>query len=261
MRVEDPTAVTSVRRDWAADEAARPGLATELARLVRRARRRWLRTLGSALLCAAIAVAVAWLLPQRPAARVVLRVRSGEPAAALRSDEALRAYVTAFAVAEADAAAGAGEALRRDLTVEVWRDRFAPPRSADDPARAARVALRLPGDDAQRVYDTVAQLGRRLAASPPTRARLRWELVDPGRVAPPGLRRATLLALVGLLAFVLALPWCAVGVGALDRHVYDLDDVRRLGLPTVGAVRRFDGDNAGALVSRLASDGARLGRS
>ncbi|HEX9104414.1 MAG TPA: hypothetical protein VF997_19520, partial [Polyangia bacterium] len=71
-----------------------------------------------------------------------------------------------------------------------------------------------------------------------------------------GMSRRALLTWLGIVALFLALPFCGIGVGAFDPHVYDLADVRRLGLPTVGAVRHFDGDNAGALVDRL-DDNAR----
>lgn len=84
---------------------------------------------------------------------------------------------------------------------------------------------------------------------------VKWELIDAGRVEAPGMSKRMFLAWLGTLAFLFALPLCAVGVGAFDPHVYDLDDVRRLGLPTVGAVRHFDGDNAGALVARLRDEG------
>ncbi|MGZ3429721.1 MAG: hypothetical protein ACXVCV_23885, partial [Polyangia bacterium] len=50
---------------------------------------------------------------------------------------------------------------------------------------------------------------------------------------------------------------CGIGVGSFDSRIYDLEDVRRLGMPTIGAVRHFDGDNAGALIARLASDDGR----
>jgi hypothetical protein len=56
----------------------------------------------------------------------------------------------------------------------------------------------------------------------------------------------------GALAFVVALLLSAVAVGAFDPLVYELEDVERLGLPALGALRGFDGDNAGALASRLA---------
>ncbi len=83
---------------------------------------------------------------------------------------------------------------------------------------------------------------------------LKWEMIDPGRIEPQGMSKRALLTWLGVIAFVFALPLCAVGVGAFDPRVYDLGDVRRLGLSTVGAVRHFDGDNAGALVERLDGD-------
>jgi hypothetical protein len=83
---------------------------------------------------------------------------------------------------------------------------------------------------------------------------LRWELIDPGRIEPEGISRRALLILVGSLMFMLALPLCVIVVGAFDARVYDLEDVRRLGLTTVGAVRRFGGDNVGALADRLRDD-------
>lgn len=80
---------------------------------------------------------------------------------------------------------------------------------------------------------------------------MRFELIDAGRVAPEGMSRRLLLSILGVVVFLVALPLCAIAVGAWDDRIYDLEDVRRLGLGAVGAVRRFDGDNAGALAERL----------
>ena len=80
---------------------------------------------------------------------------------------------------------------------------------------------------------------------------MRFDLIDPGRVAPEGMSRRVLLTILGVVVFVLALPLCAIAVGAWDDRIYDAEDVRRLGLGVVGAVRRFEGDNAGALAERL----------
>jgi hypothetical protein len=74
-----------------------------------------------------------------------------------------------------------------------------------------------------------------------------------GRDAPL-FDRLPLVLLAGVAAFLLALPLCALGVAAFDPRVYDLDDVRRLGMATLGALRGFPGDNAGALVARLGHD-------
>ena len=58
-----------------------------------------------------------------------------------------------------------------------------------------------------------------------------------------------------LAGFFVALLLQQRGLAGMPRH-----RVRRLGLPTVGAVRDFDGDNAGALLARLGDGGrARIG--
>jgi len=79
---------------------------------------------------------------------------------------------------------------------------------------------------------------------------LRFEVVD---LTPPA--RVTLverfeLVLIGLIAFTLLLPLVVVAVGALDDRVYDLEDVRRLGLEPAGHVPGFPGDDIGSLDAR-----------
>jgi hypothetical protein len=235
MTIEDPSAITTVRHDWAGDEAALPSAWSEIARLGRRARRHWWRTLLYALGCSALAVVAVARHPPAYVSRIVLRASEGPGRAAPRGDGALRDWVVRSSSARL---AGAGEAL----AVEAW-----PP---------ARVAVTLRGNDAQKIHDDLTELGRSLTdwrADPRQHTRpLRWELVDRGHVAPARPGGALLLVLVGVLAFLVALPLSAAGVGAFDPRVYDLDDVQRLGVSTLGAVRRFDGDNAGALASRPA---------
>lgn len=80
---------------------------------------------------------------------------------------------------------------------------------------------------------------------------LRFELTDAGRVEPEGMSKRLWLLIVGVVMFLAALPVCIIAVGAFDTRVYDLADVRRLGMETLGAVRPFAGDNAGALPERL----------
>ncbi len=255
--------MTTVRRDWVGDEAQAPGVRAELRRLGRRAWRRPWRTLGYALVCSALAVVAT--LHHRPTfvSRVAFRVSGGgaEPARAGRtlrdwiagsifSDGELRALIEEHGLYPRLAASeprGAVEAMRDDLVVAIGRDGWS----------SQRLDVTLRGDDADKVYDTVAQLGRliteaRAHVRPPRRALgLRLTLVDGGRRDALVAGRATLVALVGLLSFLLALPLCAVAVGAFDPRVYDLDDVTRLGMLTMGVIHRFDGDNAGALVARL----------
>ena len=262
MKLEDPTA-TTVRRDWVGEEAVAPGVRAELRRLGRRARRRPWRTLGYALVCSALAVAATLHRQPTFVSRVAFHVSGGgaDPARAGRvlrdwiagsifSDGQLRALIDEhdlYATLLARDPRLAVDTMRDDLDVKLARDGWS----------SQRLTVTLRGDDAQKVYDTVAHLGRivaeaRVHAHPPRRALgLRLELVDAGRPDSPLASRGTLAAIVGVLAFLLALPLCAVGVAAFDPRVYDVDDVRRLGMRTIGAIRRFDGDNAGALVARL----------
>lgn len=243
--IDDPTAVTTVRRDWAAHEAAAPGLGRELVRLGRRARRRWLRTLGWALAVTALWVGVAALRPRDYASRVVLRVT---PAA----DAGVRDWVASVVLSRAQLARVVGadgaavERLRGALTLSLLPGR-------DDSGRSSRLAIAVHGDDAQRVHATVTQLGGLVVAAQPRGHE--WAIVEPARVERAA-SRGVLLGWLALCVFVVALPLCAIAVGAFDPHVYDLDDVRRLGLPALGAIRPFAGDNAGALVAR-SRDGGR----
>ena len=316
-----------------------------------------LRTLGFGLLCAGLVIGAGARKPRSYASRVAFRVTESqlEVGTTPHTNERLRDYVASVvfsnshllsiikqhdlypALMKRDPSL-AVDSMRDDIDVEVWRNYFALPRTADDPARSARLAITYHGNDAQKVFDTVTDLGK-LVAESEQRSRvvqaeaalrladdqvettqalveqrrrqiiekqherdlarapevaldlliqqrilekalpraeallaevearrehlymraqlekhalgLRWEMIDPGRIEPKGMSRRTLLTWLGIIAFVLALPLCAIGVGAFDPHVYDLGDVRRLGLPTVGAVRHFAGDNAGALVDRL----------
>ena len=233
--IDDPTAVTTVRRDWLGDERAERGAWRELGRLVRRARRRWLRVVGYALVCSALAAGAALRSPPSYASRVVFRVAG-------TADAALRDYVGKVVLSRTRLAAAG--AARDDLDVEL---------------RAGRLALTYRAGDAQRAYDVVAQLGALVVDSERGRELV---LIDPGHVELPGMGRGELALWLAACVFVAALPLCAIGVGAFDPRVYDLDDVRRLGLPTVGAVRPFEGDNAGALAARLRAEGrARITRS
>jgi len=366
--LEDPTSVTTVRHDWVGDEKAAPGMRRELKRLYRRARRRWLRTVGYTLVCAALVVGAAARKPHSYASRIAFRVTESalESKTAPRTNGKLRDYVASVVFSNSHLLSVikehnlypslmardpsiAVESMRDDIDVEVWRNEFAVKTAEDDPARTARVAVTYHGNDAKVVFDTVTHLGRLIreseehsrvaqaesalrladdqveqahalieqrkqaivdtqlarsrAKSPEEGLRLvielrgfekslpraevllaqaetrrdqaylrvqlekhalgiKWEMIDPGRVEAPGMSKKALLTTLGILAFFLALPLCAIGVGCFDPHVYDLEDVRRLGIPTVGAVRHFDGDNAGALVDRLRDEGrARIARS
>jgi hypothetical protein len=58
------------------------------------------------------------------------------------------------------------------------------------------------------------------------------------------------LVVLGFAVLLLCLPLAAMLVGALDPRVYDLDDVRRLGVPAVGHVPPFRGDAVASLNAR-----------
>ncbi|MGZ3427948.1 MAG: hypothetical protein ACXVCV_14935 [Polyangia bacterium] len=235
MTLEDAT-VTLVHHDWVGDEAELPGPWRELGRLLRRARRRWLRTLLYALGCTALALAAGARVRPVYVSRIVVRA-TASPTRTPRAEPPAPRDVVARAASVSPRLAAA----RGDLAIERWPE--------------GRVAVTLRGSDAQQVHDDLIALGRLLVDARPdprSHAPLRWELVDRGRVAAAWPDRGTLLVGLGVLAFLVALPLCAVAVGAFDERIYELVDVERLGLSSLGAVRRFEGDNAGALAVRLA---------
>ena len=80
---------------------------------------------------------------------------------------------------------------------------------------------------------------------------LRFEVVDPGRIPKIVLTDGAKIALVGFLAFLFLLPVVGVGVGAYDLHVYDIEDLRRLGVEPFGHVPPFPGHRTGSLKSRM----------
>jgi len=80
---------------------------------------------------------------------------------------------------------------------------------------------------------------------------LTFEIVDPGRQARLGASKQKELTTLGIWTFVLVLPLCMLLVGAYDQRIYGTDDVRRLGLISLGHLHRFPGDNVGALDARL----------
>lgn len=83
---------------------------------------------------------------------------------------------------------------------------------------------------------------------------LQFELIDAGRVAPPGASKKVVLTALAIIVFLLTLPLAMLGVGAVDDRVYELEDVQRLGMATIGMLPRFGGDNRGALEERLRSE-------
>jgi hypothetical protein len=80
---------------------------------------------------------------------------------------------------------------------------------------------------------------------------LTFEVVDGGRQARLGESKRQELTRLAILTFLLVLPLCGLLAGAYDQRVYGIDDVRRLGLHSLGHVHQFPGDNMGALDARL----------
>jgi len=66
-------------------------------------------------------------------------------------------------------------------------------------------------------------------------------------------RSGFVLVLVAVVVGTGALIGSALVVGAFDSRVHDTDDVERLGLPVLGQVPRFPGDNVGSMRARSAA--------
>jgi hypothetical protein len=64
----------------------------------------------------------------------------------------------------------------------------------------------------------------------------RFRIASLQRPPVPKLSRGELLAVVGTVAFLLSLPFSALGVGAFDARVRDPEDARAFGLPLVAVV-------------------------
>jgi len=77
-------------------------------------------------------------------------------------------------------------------------------------------------------------------------------IVGEHRPEPPA-RAGFVLALVAAVVGAGALVGAAMILGAFDSRVHDTDDVARLGLPVLGQVPRFVGDNVGSMSTRGAA--------
>jgi hypothetical protein len=58
------------------------------------------------------------------------------------------------------------------------------------------------------------------------------------------------LIAVALIGFLVLVPAVAIFIGAFDARVHEAEDVSRLGLPVLGHVPRFAGDDVGSLARR-----------
>ncbi len=73
------------------------------------------------------------------------------------------------------------------------------------------------------------------------------EQIPPLDRPPPG---PVILSVIGLICFCIFVPVCAIGIGTLDSRIHEVEDIRRLGMPIVGHVPSFQGDNVGSLEQR-----------
>jgi hypothetical protein len=79
---------------------------------------------------------------------------------------------------------------------------------------------------------------------------LKFEVVDAGQTQRSRFSYRVELAATGIFAFFLILPLAIIAVGAFDSRVYDVDDVRRLGIVALGHIPSFRGDAVGSLRAR-----------
>jgi capsular polysaccharide biosynthesis protein len=79
-------------------------------------------------------------------------------------------------------------------------------------------------------------------------------IVDENRPPRPAPRTFELI-LIGVVVGLFALLGSALLIGAFDSRVHDTDDVERLGLPVLGHVPGFPGDQVGSLAARGALRG------
>ena len=76
------------------------------------------------------------------------------------------------------------------------------------------------------------------------------EIADERLPDPEEGARAFKLGVLGVLLFCLLTPLVAIMIGTFDSRIHDLDDVSRLGMPIVGHVPSFPGDESGSLRDR-----------
>lgn len=148
--------------------------------------------------------------------------------------EERRALLTEALVGR-DRARKAGEALREaELSLEIER--------LQQQLESDRDLVRLTEADVRDIELRAALDTSRLGLS--------FEVADEHAPEPLDPNAWLVLATLGVVSFVFLLPLCAIGVGAFDSRVHDLEDVERLGLDVVGHVPGFRGDRVGSLDRR-----------
>ncbi len=187
-------------------------------------------------------------------ARIIVEYRAGDPQLALdvartlaqtiQDDESTRRREAAELDAEAThrASAGLHEQLaatqKRMAEAQLELARATPTERATliveiDNARRTLVSLEARLKDAsqrQSDFDFRAHLETQHLG-------LRFEVLDANRPPLPILPVNAELALIAALAFLLLVPAVGIAVAAFDARVYDVDDVRRLGIQACGHIK------------------------
>ena len=141
---------------------------------------------------------------------------------------------------------------RANLTLEELAARRAPPR--ERPQRLLHLEELRASVSTQE--PRVAELQQQLAAARlhaqvlQKREARRFTVIVPPRPEAIATRNPRLLAGIGALAFLALLPLVGLAVGAWDQRVFDVADLRRLGIEPLGHVPGFPGDEAGSLDER-----------
>jgi hypothetical protein len=223
-------------------------------------------------------------LGEERTARIAITVTWGDPDEAYEIAHDIAGVITRSAEAERDRAATiiAAEAARAlqaaygraaDIEAQIARLNSERARAEsygqEGKAAALRVeVLSLEGSlkRAREVLSTMARSGstdQLLAAVYEAGLGFNIEVVEdrrPEPLPPRGYRTAMLAVVV----FVVMVIVVALFLGAFDSRIHDLDDIARLGIPIVGQVPGFPGDNVGSLrqrgIKRRRQRGAPWGR-
>ncbi len=134
-------------------------------------------------------------------------------------------------------------------------------RHANDTARAAQLTaeldrlehqLKAESDRVSKTESALTTMKLRLAMEGQQMG-LSFEIVDERLPEKRDDRPWIMLTALGVIAFLVLLPLCAIGVAAFDSRVHEAEDVERLRMAVVGHVPGFSGDGVGSLRRRGAT--------
>lgn len=170
----------------------------------------------------------------------------------------VREHETATRYAQATAALERANRRVEDLKRELRaaQDRMIQFRAPNQRTSPSSPVLRNSMEKARRLSEILrgteaAQVAAALRASLEKQGlAMRFEQVD---FEPPATHTSDwrVTAFKGTVLFFMFLPLVGLGVGAADNRVYDLDDVKRLGMEALGHVPPFHGMRVGSLDQRL----------